>query len=94
MIVRQRMQYFPLGGGGIGPTAPGIATVAYAAGTRYGPKPGPGGAIGLCEGVGTGATPGALGGLPGSAVAGASPCGSVKPHLGQNRAPGGPISAQ
>jgi len=55
MIVRQRLQYLPLGGGDIGPTAPGIAATAYGPGARYGPNPG--GGIGGWFGRGRGATP-------------------------------------
>jgi hypothetical protein len=52
MIVRQRTQYFALGGGGIGPTAPGID----GAGTAYAP-------IGPAVGYGNGGAGRVGGGL-------------------------------
>ena len=69
MIVRQRMQNFPDGGGAIGPAEPGAAT------TMYGPA---GGTVGANRGspVPAGAEAAATGGGAGG-VAVVSTCGSV-----------------
>ncbi len=69
MIVRQWTQYLPLGGGGIGPVAPGGIATRYA-GVAIGTN-----ALALvgAGGGGGGAAPGIEGGGAGRAGAGAAP---------------------
>jgi len=61
MIVRHRTQYFPLGGGGIGPTAPGTeaAGTAYTEGGDDGTYRGGADEVVASGAVGAGAAPGA-----------------------------------
>jgi hypothetical protein len=61
MIVRHRTQYFPLGGGEIGPTAPGIEATgtAYAEEGGNGTYRGGAGDIAAGGAVGAAAAPGA-----------------------------------
>ncbi len=93
MIVRQRTQYFPDGGGAIGPVGGSEipSAVAYVAGAAAaGRAAGGGGAAGT---EGPGAPPTGSGGGGGTADV-VSTCGSVYPHLAQNSAPSRAISPQ
>lgn len=85
MIVRHRMQYFPEGGGAIGPVKP-LASIPGA--TGYAADAGE-----VTRTIG-GAVPGATtltgGAARASGGAAASTCGSVKPHFEQKRAPSSP----
>ena len=102
MTARQRMQYFPAGGGGIGPTAPGTggASTAYPVGTYahgapaveiWAGTPVDGDEGPVCDGEGTGGeAPGR--GAPGAGAG--STWGSVNPHFVQKSAPSAPISPQ
>jgi hypothetical protein len=77
MIVRQRMQYFPEGGGAIGPV--GIPPVAPRT-TNAAGEP--------TFGLGGGDAPGTSGGIGGGTGGGAaSTWGRVYPHFAQNNAP-------
>ncbi len=78
MSVPQRMQYFPFGGGGIGPTAPGTTAIgaAYAPGGVTGTYMGGAARAGPPSGT-TGVAVGPAGTAGPGGEAGASTCGSV-----------------